>query len=516
MAYNKEKDKDRNYQAEIDDAVNRGDYNTASQLERDRNEKIDSEGSEFAKTYKYQAPSGVDVNAWGKSQSSFKPSSDVGKADSDRDLARGDVENLMSPNGIVSSGTWNALDTEFQVPEAVTEADAWLSGQLQKIQSGKTSYSDQVRDMMDKIMNREKFSYDVDKDPLFQQALASSMGSGQQAMQNTIGQASALTGGYGSTYATTAGNQAYNAFIEDAYDNLPQYYQMALDAYNMEGEEMYRQFGMVSELDDKEYNRNLTAFDATRQYRNQAYNEAYALHRDSVSDAYAKANLEISEHGQLMSDAVNHYNVTSDYADTLYAREFEKWNAEVGQAMQAVQMQHSDYWEKTKFDQEVQWHDEEARLREEEMMYNRIKDLLAYEQSERFHKDEMDYSYAALKTKGSGGGGGSSGSGSRASTFTPEKLEQILLRPNVNLFASSLYTPGEFKRTRDKNGTYTISLKVLDGKGNPKKDKDGKLIKETKRFESWGDYVAYKIETAFNNDILTDDEAEALLQKYFL
>ena len=40
-----------------------------------------------------------------------------------------------------------------------------------------------------------------------------------------------MTGGYGSTYATTAGNQAYNAFIEDAYDNLPQYYQMAMEAY---------------------------------------------------------------------------------------------------------------------------------------------------------------------------------------------------------------------------------------------------------------------------------------------
>jgi hypothetical protein len=48
------------------------------------------------------------------------------------------------------------------------------------------------------------------------------MNSGKSAMQDTIGQASALTGGYGSTYATSAGNQAYNAFIEDAYNNLPE------------------------------------------------------------------------------------------------------------------------------------------------------------------------------------------------------------------------------------------------------------------------------------------------------
>ena len=84
---------------------------------------------------------------------------------------------------------------------------------------------------MTQIQNREDFEYDVDKDPLFQQALASAMNSGKTAMQDTIGQASALTGGYGSTYATSVGNQAYNAYIEDAYNNLPEYYNMALQAY---------------------------------------------------------------------------------------------------------------------------------------------------------------------------------------------------------------------------------------------------------------------------------------------
>ena len=81
---------------------------------------------------------------------------------------------------------------------------------------------------MGQIQNRDKFSYDVDNDVLFQQYLASSMASGKTAMQDTMGQASALTGGYGSTYATSAANQQYNAYIQDAYNNLPEYYQMAM------------------------------------------------------------------------------------------------------------------------------------------------------------------------------------------------------------------------------------------------------------------------------------------------
>ena len=138
-------------------------------------------------------------------------------------------------------------------------------------------------------------------------------------MQDTIGQASALTGGYGSTYATSAGNQAYNSFIEDAYDNLPQYYQMALEAYQMEGDELYRKYSMFSEADDKEYNRNVTAYDVTNQYRNRTYDEAYNLYRDDKSDAFAMANLQLNEHGQRVSDATNYYNATSNHADTVYS-----------------------------------------------------------------------------------------------------------------------------------------------------------------------------------------------------
>jgi hypothetical protein len=207
--------------------------------------------------------------------------------------------------------------------------------------------------MMAQIQGRDKFSYDVDSDPLLQQALASAMSSGKTAMQDTIGQASALTGGYGSTYATAAGNQAYNAFLQDAYDNLPQYYQMAMDAYQREGDELYRQYGMLVDADATEYGRNITAYDAMSQYRNQLYNEDYQMHRDSKADALSLANLQLSEHGQLVSDAVNNYKINADYENTLYNREYQSWLDSVNNAWKQMDFERGVYEADRNYDRGV-------------------------------------------------------------------------------------------------------------------------------------------------------------------
>ena len=293
-----------------------------------------------------------------KRNQTFTVSDSVNDAKTDMTSGKETLNTLVNKENIIDPSIMSSLNSSFSTPSAVKEADAYLSNQLKLIQSGKTSYTDDLQAIMDKIMSREKFSYDVDTDPLFQQALASAMNSGKQAMTDTIGQASALTGGYGSTYATSAGNQAYNAFIEDAYNNLPQYYQMALEAYQMEGDEMYRQFGMVSELDDKEFNRNVAAYDATYQHRNRMYDETYNSYRDSKSDALAMANLQLSEHGQRVNDAYNYYNVASDTYSTLYNQEYNSWADAIDLAYRETELLNTDYWNQTNFDEGVRQYEQ--------------------------------------------------------------------------------------------------------------------------------------------------------------
>jgi hypothetical protein len=164
---------------------------------------------------------------------------------------------------------------------------------------------------------------------------------------------------------------------------------MAMEAYQMEGDELYRQLGMFTDADDREYNRNVTAYDATYQHRNRMYDESYQLFRDAKTDAYNMANLQLSEHGQLVSDAVNYYNVTSDYANTMYNREYTKWNDEVNQAMKYAQMLNSDYWSQTNFDEGVRQY--EQNFAEEQRQFNE-----SYNQTEKWNQKDLDYKYSAL------------------------------------------------------------------------------------------------------------------------
>lgn len=203
-------------------------------------------------------------------------------------------------NGVDQSVA-DRMNKQWQAPTAYQDAMVKVQSMLEQIQSGKTSYTDQLKGIMDKINNREEFKYDVDSDQLFQQYLSSMMATGQTAMQDTIGQASALTGGYGSSYATSAGNQAYNAYIQEAYNNLPEYYQMARDTYQMEGDELYRQYGMLYDADATEWNRNLESYNATYANANDIYDKAFGEYSFDVNQATQIANMQNSDYWTKMN-----------------------------------------------------------------------------------------------------------------------------------------------------------------------------------------------------------------------
>lgn len=171
----------------------------------------------------------------------------------------------------------------FTPSQAYTDAMNYTNQLLAKLNTGRTSYSDKVDEMMNTIANRDKFSYDMDKDPMFQQYLQSSMDKGKIAMQDTIGQASALTGGYGSTYATAAANGAYNQYVQEAYDNVTDYYGMALDAYNQEGQELYNQLGMYQNADNTEYSRLSNAYSANLSNAQTLYSQEYSNYWDTAN-----------------------------------------------------------------------------------------------------------------------------------------------------------------------------------------------------------------------------------------
>ena len=147
--------------------------------------------------------------------------------------------------------------------------------------------------VMDKIFNREKFSYDVNGDALYQQYKDKYIQQGKMAMADTMGQAAAMTGGYGNSYAASVGNQAYQASLQQLNDIIPQLYQMAYDRYNQEGQDLYNQYGMLSTERSTEYgmwsdkgnmlNNNRTYYG--NEYNN-AYNREYGAYSDDRTVAH--------------------------------------------------------------------------------------------------------------------------------------------------------------------------------------------------------------------------------------
>lgn len=156
-----------------------------------------------------------------------------------------------------------------------------------------SAWDSQLKDIIDKIQNREQFSYDLNGDALYQQYKDKFIQQGKLAMGDAIGQASAMTGGYGNSYAQSVGQQAYQAQMNNLNDVIPELYQMAYDMHNQKGQELYDQFSMLSALDEKDYSRyrdEVSDWQADRSFK-------YAQERDKVSDELTNAKLYYDSEG---------------------------------------------------------------------------------------------------------------------------------------------------------------------------------------------------------------------------
>ena len=325
------------------------------------------------------APNGVEQSVWNKATSSYSQSKEVDNLYKETQNAYNDAKEVLSQKEIIDQATKDKMNQELVFSDAYYQAMDLMNSKLQELTDGKTKWTDKYEEAMNNYLNREDFEYDVDQDPLFQQALASAMNSGKSAMQDTIGQASALTGGYGSTYATSAGNQAYNAFIEDAYNNLPEYYNMALQAYQAEGQEMYNQVAMLGEADANEFQREYTEWQASFDNANNLWNQEFNTWQGETNQAYNSANIQLQEYGQKAQNAVNLYDMASSQYESKYAKEYQEWSDTVNQFMNIASTQNTDYWSQTNFDESVR-------------QFNKT-----YEQTERWNQKELDYKNAALK-----------------------------------------------------------------------------------------------------------------------
>ena len=118
-----------------------------------------------------------------------------------------------------------------------------------------SKYGDQIQALLDKILNRDPFKYDFNADPMYQMYKDRYLQQGRMAMQDTMGDAAALTGGYGNSYAATAGQQAYQSYLQGLNDRIPGLRDFAYNAWLNEGDRMNSHLSILQGLDESDYAR---------------------------------------------------------------------------------------------------------------------------------------------------------------------------------------------------------------------------------------------------------------------
>lgn len=212
---------------------------------------------------------------------------------------------------------------EYQESDAVKQARTNLeTAQAAKPAAYQSQWQQALDDTISKINNREKFNYDLNGDALYQQYKDRYVQQGKQAMMDTIGQTTALTGGYGNSYSQAAGQQAYQSYLQGLNDKVPELYQLALDRYTQEGTDLYNRYSMLNAQEGQDYDRYR---DKVSDY-NTDLNTAYNIYANERSNDYSKYTDDRSFDYNQYVDARNYdYQLARDAAsDAQWQKEYDE------------------------------------------------------------------------------------------------------------------------------------------------------------------------------------------------
>ena len=206
-----------------------------------------------------------------------------------------------------------------------------------------SQYTAQLDDLYSQIANRKPFTYDLNGDMLYQQYKNQYQTLGKQAMKDTMGQAAALTGGYGSTYGQAVGQQQYNAYLSQLNDKIPELYSLARSNYDAEGNDLYQRYGLVQSRDDTDYGRwkdQLASWqDDVNLYNSLFQNERqwdYGLWQDNISYLMQLAQMAAAGGGGGRGGRGRGGYSEPAYANALQAGAANAYNTTVSGAIDAI------------------------------------------------------------------------------------------------------------------------------------------------------------------------------------
>jgi len=264
-------------------------------------------------------------------------------------------------------------EKKYLQSDAVTQAQQALQTHTAaKPGDYRSQWQGQMDDALARIQEREPFAYDVSSDALYSQVAQNYLQQGRTAMLDTMGRAAAMTGGYGNSYAQTAGQQAYGQYLTGLTELVPQYQQMAFQRYQAEGEDLLNRYHLLAQQEEQAYGRHQDQLD---RYYGELDRLQSAYDREREHDYSRYADDRKFDYGRYMDELNHSYQQDRDrIAD-------ERW------------------MEQWLYQQERDRIADEQWQQEYDEMVRQYNETLAWQQAQ-----------AAAKASGrSSGGGGSSG-----------------------------------------------------------------------------------------------------------
>ena len=220
---------------------------------------------------------------------------------------------------------------------AASEAKAALDRVLAEKPGSYTSRWDKELDSLyEQIANRKAFSYDLGTDAMYRQYREQYQRAGWLAMENTMGRAASLTGGYGSSYSQQAGQQAYNAYLQKLNEVVPELYAQARDQYDRAGTALSERYALIGSREKSDYDR-------CRDQMSDYYAELSDARSAYQSEAQRSENLALQYEKLANDNYWNELNYRSDREDAANAQYWkqlayaDKQAAEAEKAAQARQ-----------------------------------------------------------------------------------------------------------------------------------------------------------------------------------
>lgn len=297
----------------------------------------------------YTAPATYGSSTYQAKSSNYTPYTQSDEVKALRSQSEGYADQIdsmsYSPSALVKSYQAKMTDTENNRPDAYV--NKWAETQ---------------NSLLNDILNEKEFSYtgsDLMNDDLYKMYSEMYEKNARKAMNNAMGEAASLTGGYGSTYSQAAGQQAYDDTMSNMNEIALTLADKAYEQYLNDRTNRYNKLNAVNTQEQTDYGKyrdEVGDWQTDRNYYagryDTVYGQDYQKYQDEVAQAQYLANLYASLYGQESANELNAWqaNRSADEYESSYAlskaaddRDAEKWSYEkqllalqVQQAQQAA------------------------------------------------------------------------------------------------------------------------------------------------------------------------------------